>query len=1020
MAVISSGTVEYGAGAESASFVLPIPGPALPGDLLIATLHSTTYDASVSAPSGVTTLAAHSENPSANHRDGGVYLYTVPGSPPALLTWTWNAAMRGNITWALVRGMVAAGAAFAMSSWGTSSPVVAPAVTAAAGAEILAGVGLGSGSVTITPPSPWSTLQNALQRRGYMASKGVQASAGSTGTASFALSSGSSGQRAWQLALAPAGSGGSSASELAFIAGLPSHTQVRVTQRSSGAEQVRLKVATDAGMSTGVATGEWVSPDSTGGWARLVAPAVPDTAYWCVVEMDDGEEITTGPVHPLRRSAPTPGTPTSFSIAFGGDNHTTDGAGIAYTNLAAHDDDVAMFLSMGDTHAADNTGTSQSSHREDWESLLTSYPGFRTTVAGCPFGQSFGDHDGGGGNNAVPGAYTAPNIAAARQVLTYPNAPVTATSTAWALGWGRVRIIAPDWVHERTADEKISAAQMAWLEAQLNEPEPLKILLVGSVWYDVEPAEGWPDGDSWSDYADTRAEILDLIEASKDAGNTEELLGLHTDQHALAAMSGAGNDFGGFPVVGASPLSSWSSHKGGVTPDSGRWPTSEDVLVHQHGIVQITDTGEHLVVTFRGYDDTNTERVSLTFGTHGWVPPQPVTGTSTASLTTPTARWSKAPSRPLWWDPINEQWRAILATSSGHRLYTLDPETGATQGAVVENRQAARVTAAHHEGTTYVLRQHATSTLFSAFSSAWAATVTDVTVPLTPPEHDASPVALLRTSNGHLWAACQYGGQVRVTRSTDNGATWSAVTQFALAGTGIVVLLQAGTNLLMFATGNDGVGRAARRIPIASGTITAGLWTSETLPALPAGTTSDDHADGMVLPDGRALVVAKTTDPPSGAQPLLYSLTRSTSGTWTMDTIEPGPDEGARYTRPRVTLAGRTVRAVYGSIEAPRDLSARTTSLDLLGTWSTRTALFAGPDWSDGAAMPAPADIAAASTDLWPVLAHDRADSTIWLAWQPITETGTIPGFLGESPIEAMYLGSTPIAALYLGDTQLV
>ena len=405
--------------------------------------------------------------------------------------------------------------------------------------------------------------------------------------------------------------------------------------------------------------------------------------------------------------------------------------------------------------------------------------------------------------------------------------------------------------------------------------------------------------------------------------------------------------------------------------------------------------------------------------------PVEISGTSTASLTAPSGRWAKSPTSPVWWDSSNQEWRGILPTSSGHRLYTLDPG-GNTQGAVVDNRQDARITAVHSGGMTYVIRQHTSSTLFSAYNSSWTTTVNNVSVPLTMADHDATPISLLRTSNGYLWAAAGYGGSARVTRSTDGGATWSSVTTFTLwtgSATGMVQLLSAGSDVVLFATGNDGEGRGVRRVSQAAGSIAAGSWSSETLPSLPAGITSDDHLSGMTLPDGKLFLVSKTTGATTTAQPLLYHLIRATDGTWTMGTLESGPDETPpSYSRPRVTRVGDTLHGVYGAIYGAQDLTGRTMDINTLGTWSVSGPVLMGPNWSDSAVLPRPEDLDIATSAQWPMVAHNRDEQTVWVLWRTLDVTPpTEPfAFVGNQAVTAMYLGNQQVTAVYIGSTKLL
>ncbi|WP_353707593.1 hypothetical protein ABRQ22_17180 [Cellulosimicrobium sp. ES-005] len=419
---------------------------------------------------------------------------------------------------------------------------------------------------------------------------------------------------------------------------------------------------------------------------------------------------------------------------------------------------------------------------------------------------------------------------------------------------------------------------------------------------------------------------------------------------------------------------------------------------------------------------TSGDITALTVMAYGAAPPayETVVGASTASLASPAARWVKGTMRPVWSD--GDTWSAILPTSTGHRRYA-DVDSPSA-GAVVDSRQDARLTAVHYGGTTFVLRAHTSSSLFSSFDAAWSTIVNGASFPLTAADLDASPIALHRSPNGYLWAAVIAGsGAVQVTRSTDGGATWETPQTVVSFGseTGVVGFGQSGSTVVLVASLNAGVGRAVRSIDQATASITAGSWATEALPALPSGVTSDDHLAVASVPDGRVLAVAKTTDATTSGQPLIYLLARATNGTWTSSTIEPGPDVGGvRYTRPVLTVVGSNVVVMYGSIEDPKNLTIRTAALSALGTWSTRSALFTGPDWSDSAVLPPASDIRRHGTT-FPVLAQQRADSTVALGWQdappPVREGSSVAGAVGSAAGTGHRLasGASAVAAV-VGD----
>lgn len=207
MGVVASGTVEYpNGGAGSTTFVLPLPGAAAAGDIILMLAVTNASAATLtSGPAGATqAFAGASAAPYGDAYDSGVYLYPVPSSPAASFTFTWSAVTRGSLVWTVVRGAQLAGWAANVSAFSFTSAPTAPAVTAAAGAFVLGGVNGGFKSADVTDPSGWTVLANGGNRKGHLSSKGVQASAGSTGAAGFTIVGEQDAARAWQLALSAA------------------------------------------------------------------------------------------------------------------------------------------------------------------------------------------------------------------------------------------------------------------------------------------------------------------------------------------------------------------------------------------------------------------------------------------------------------------------------------------------------------------------------------------------------------------------------------------------------------------------------------------------------------------------------------------------------------------------------------------------------------------------------------------------------------------------------------------------
>ena len=402
-------------------------------------------------------------------------------------------------------------------------------------------------------------------------------------------------------------------------------------------------------------------------------------------------------------------------------------------------------------------------------------------------------------------------------------------------------------------------------------------------------------------------------------------------------------------------------------------------------------------------------------------PPTVLAGASASGLTGPTGRWVKGTMHPVWRDAAGA-FKAIVPTPTGHRFYTL-AQGGNTQGAVVDASQGARVTAAHEAGTTYVLRVAGTTGTFCRYDAAYAKIGADVALTMTGiTDIDAQPVSLLRSPNGHLWVAWTGTNAIRVARSTDNGLTWttqSVVTQTGVAGP--VGLAMSGTTLVLMATDNNGLGRWVRTISQAAASHAAASWATEAMAALPSPLVGDDHLGIVGLPDGRILLVSKTTNSTTATQAVLYSAVRSPGGVWTTQLLEGGPDgQPPSYTRPTVTVVGGEVRVVYGSIYGHLDLSTRTCALDSLGAWSERGVMLVGPHFGDSAVLPPPEALAGLSSGAYPILAHNRANGQILVHWELVGGAGgSLPGSQGGVMLAGGFFGGAPVSGAYFNGVKI-
>ncbi|MGV8965515.1 MAG: alkaline phosphatase D family protein [Cellulomonas sp.] len=385
------------------------------------------------------------------------------------------------------------------------------------------------------------------------------------------------------------------------LVGAPTTGGFTVSTMTANAASVRLKVATNSALTSAAVYGAPAKPDASG-WAKpAITGLAAGTRYYYGVEMTTAAGKTTTTASQGRPKTLSTG-PASFTVAFGSCLKPGAGDTTAYSNLLAKSPD--LFFHLGDLHYADNSSTSQASHLSDLQKALSGNAALRNILKAVPTLAIKSDHDSGGGNNALPGPYSAPNRAAYQQVFSTPRLTDT-KALYWSFTEGRVKFIFTDHRYPRTSTSMMGAAQKDWFTKQLTSSEPVKVWVQDSTWNTRDAAEA--GGDKWSDYPAEHAELGAYIAAHA----VGQLISIHGDTHSISADNGSNNAWGGFPTFSAAPFRQTSSLKGGPW-SNGRYPTSAGVLARQYGFMTVTDTGSTIAVKLSGYDSNNVARVTMT------------------------------------------------------------------------------------------------------------------------------------------------------------------------------------------------------------------------------------------------------------------------------------------------------------------------------------------------------------------------------------------------------------------------
>lgn len=622
MAVTLAGTPSVYENASATSVVLPYPAGVTAGELLVAHITHSQPTAPSTNPGGWTLIDTQDNSSGAGPSIAMWYKWAT-GSETGSVTFA-TSGTAGRVTGIMERWTgVDPTTPIDAPAVGSSSPIqvgyTSPSVsTATTGALILHHVALNaSSSQDINTPSGLTKIAGSTGtgRRVLIATE-VQPTAGATGTQDWTQTSTTALQ--WTSSTVPlraAGGGGGGTTDpgtggggttqpgvspvlVQRAVGIPAtgaSTSAHVMIRTTNAVSVRLRVATDSAMTTGVVNGPAVTPGAQGQARVTVSGLEPSTRYYYRIMMTNAEggefADTQGTIGRLKTA---PNGPASFSFCFGSCNSGYSTS--ASQAIANRGDD--MFFNLGDAYYADGSGTGLSNFRTKLNQWFTSQQMLASTV-NMHYLPS--DHD--GMNNNVnagndPTAWNNWNIARSEAA---PN-----PDRYFTFVWGRVRFIMLDdrsfasspSATDNSSKTYLGATQKQWLKDTItNSPET--VIIIGQSGPFVTSASS--GGDTWDGFITERNELANFFSAS---GKKITMLG--GDMHALAANDGSSSP-GGIVMLHAAPFSQTSSVKGGPYTH-GPYQSSS-----AYGRVTITDTGgTNIAVTYKGYTTDGTERLSLT------------------------------------------------------------------------------------------------------------------------------------------------------------------------------------------------------------------------------------------------------------------------------------------------------------------------------------------------------------------------------------------------------------------------
>jgi len=428
------------------------------------------------------------------------------------------------------------------------------------------------------------------------------------------------------FAISPTGYVGPAAVVQQMTCGAPAVNGFTVISKPVGGTSLRLKVATDAGLTQNVLWMPAQAPDSHGYVKHVVTGCQPFTRYYCqLYDSVDGAEVAVGQVGQCK-TLPTPGQPASFKVAFGSCINTANelpSPNAAITDWIGWQPDLAVFLGDYDYENPVATDVPTQLGLFEYQAAFYGTEPLIRQAWGYYCRSNHDSYENGASNtDDYQNPAVVANIAAAQEAFPFgtlgdtANSPVHSLCQSWVCG--RVRFIMLD---DRTIDRSLGAnadigsktmlgsVQLNWLYGQLLQPEALKIIVTDTAWMGLlSGAAGDTEDGKWWSYATERQAIINFIAAN--AAQVQNVMLWHGDTHGLGCTPGSGNAYGGFPVYCAAPM----RQTGAAAFNSSTFAqfyNNAGGECRQYGRVTITDTGSQITVAFSGWDALNgVQRIS--------------------------------------------------------------------------------------------------------------------------------------------------------------------------------------------------------------------------------------------------------------------------------------------------------------------------------------------------------------------------------------------------------------------------
>jgi len=448
-----------------------------------------------------------------------------------------------------------------------------------------------------------------------------------------------------------------------LLSGALQPTSVTISAKLTTASTTcRALVSTSSTLSNPIFSAFSASSSATNFMTKMnVTGLQPNTQYFYAVESNGLVDNSAEDIGQFRTPASGP-----FSFTFAHASCAGSASHLVFT--AIQNKNPLMFIETGDFHYADPNSSNISTHRNPYETVLSS-AATSNLLRRAPLAYMWDDHDYCGNNNSGSAQAGTANARQAYQEY-IPHYPLVAGSgnvpIYQSFVIGRVRFILADLRSLRATGTMFGTTQKTWFKNECiaaRDNCQMIAWVTGTSW-------GGTQSDNWGGFAAERTELSNFFRDN----NIRNMMIFSGDAHMTAIDNGSNHDFStgsnnpnDYPVFAAAGLNQSGSNKGG-TYSQGTF-TNPSSSTGQYGTVEVNDAGgSTITITFRGYrtsGNSTTESIITTYNFTRTLCASPVTA-APANLMSVRSMEDGAKVK-LVWDLENNGRKISLHKSSNEK-----------------------------------------------------------------------------------------------------------------------------------------------------------------------------------------------------------------------------------------------------------------------------------------------------------------------------------------------------------------